>query len=702
MEASLARIYGSAETCQDANLVGTQRSHTGPAHAICQDAHLADAGHANAQCQDAHLAGTQSSHTGPAHASQKRCVSLSTVHTAPGHAHDPNASGGGTDFPARKKWRQLEEQVSIDEKTTYLHQSQLKTRVVLAEDMKNKGLDMLAAEHLQSFKEALGVEHDRRLAPNREIRIATGCTGSGGEVFTVLAVLEALRPHYPGLRFKYVWHCEKHPTKRKFVQTLHEHLASRLGATDPPCFYDDITKIVSGEARCAEHSESQKKKKLPQLCPVKPFHWLFCSSSCKDLSKENSGRQKGNCFQHRKPTPGGSAETFWALTDIMTKFRPDVVYFENVEDIAKNNGDESNLEILKTQWKALGYECLVIHTDTKTHGLPQNRKRIVIVALNVRDPQLFTFTARDVDKAFNTLGALIRLCHRQTECATKYLLPWDNQHVTDYEERCHGEAEARHDQGFDLEKNMEFCESRGIPWGTFPVGRWPDLQASPWFETLSSRQKEALCFNLAEYPDKRIVFRNVAQTLGQGRTAGIGLDGKVAVGTVMPSQLTFAFVPGKLPRRILGRESFLLQGFPIDVLEAECFKRFQKTTKQEFCEGNFQDMAGNMVATPVMLATVMATMTAVSWIEDDPGAATGSEELPEAAEKADKAEKAEKADEEEPEELPEWLHEAEKAPEAEDGLMSGGPDPTTRRGCLLQRVLSMPPLDSTGPAHAAA
>ena len=134
------------------------------------------------------------------------------------------------------------------------------------------------------------------------------------------------------------------------------------------------------------------------------------------------------------------------MTDIMEKYRPDAVFFENVQTMDRDGGDgDSNLSILKEKWAALGYECQVVYSDTFVFGLPQHRKRIVIVALNIRDPELLTFSTRDVDTVFRTLQELILLCHRTAECATQYLLPSDHHCVQAELERATAEATRRDD-----------------------------------------------------------------------------------------------------------------------------------------------------------------------------------------------------------------------------------------------------------------
>ena len=136
---------------------------------------------------------------------------------------------------AMKKPRSLAPQPSIDENDNIRHINSVCQTVLKAAEVKDDALDRLAAEHLHNFRNALGSECARRLAPNRVVRIATGCTGSGAEVFCLLAIINAFRDICPKLRFKYVFHCERDPTKRKFVQTLHQQLADRRGASEEPC-----------------------------------------------------------------------------------------------------------------------------------------------------------------------------------------------------------------------------------------------------------------------------------------------------------------------------------------------------------------------------------------------------------------------------------------------------------------------------------
>ena len=143
----------------------------------------------------------------------QRALDASGVAKAPDNGHQlhntaPRHGRGSGNAPVLKKARSLEPQHSIEAKDNFSRCNVVKQKVLDASSCKNDALPKLAAEHLQQFRDALGAECTRRLAPNRMILVATSCTGSGAEVYTLLAIVEAFRAAYPGLRFEYVFHCD--------------------------------------------------------------------------------------------------------------------------------------------------------------------------------------------------------------------------------------------------------------------------------------------------------------------------------------------------------------------------------------------------------------------------------------------------------------------------------------------------------------
>ena len=134
---------------------------------------------------------------------------------------------GHVQGPCRKMPRIVQEQqqpVIDEERRQALHK-----RALEADDVRDGALAKLAKEHLSEFKSAFGGESQHAMGPNREVRVGTACTGSGTELFSLLAILEAFRDECPELKFKYMFHCEKNPSKRRFVQVLHKHLGHLLG-----------------------------------------------------------------------------------------------------------------------------------------------------------------------------------------------------------------------------------------------------------------------------------------------------------------------------------------------------------------------------------------------------------------------------------------------------------------------------------------
>ena len=75
---------------------------------------------------------------------------------------------------------------------------------------------------------------------------------------------------------------------------------------------------------------------------------------------------------------------------------------------------------------------------------------------------------------------------------------------------------------------------------------------------------------------------------------------------MVPSQCTIVFGGVQPPRCLLVREALALQGFPVDD------ERIQGVIN-DFSESFLQDIAGNMVATPVLLALAAASVSSLTW-----------------------------------------------------------------------------------------
>jgi len=121
--------------------------------------------------------------------------------------------------PLHKTGRTLVGHPSIDETTNIASVATLQKQELGASGVAEPTwLNNWAEQHLSNFRKALQ-DSDRCIAPNRELRVATACTGSGAEAFTLLAIAKAFRKTglAHSLKFNYVFHCEK--TERNIISS---------------------------------------------------------------------------------------------------------------------------------------------------------------------------------------------------------------------------------------------------------------------------------------------------------------------------------------------------------------------------------------------------------------------------------------------------------------------------------------------------
>ena len=617
----------------------------------------------------------------------------------PPHAgNNPSGSphtGQGTHAPPGAN-RRLQAKPSIAAEPALKMGTQMCEKPLKAAELRTLGgLENLAAEHVHNFKQLVG-PGGRPIAPMHTVRIATACTGSAADRVSLSAVRKALHATLPGFDFEYVFNCEQHSTKRKWIQSLHDVMeehdrnnskTSAPGqARDKPCLFADIQDLARGE-QCPCYAHVGRKNK-PGLCPVGDFDILICSTSCKEFSKMNPKTFDTTILKSADSAGGSSVQTFIGLCDLLEKYRPDILIWENVEDVGDTKQDgETNLECILQQWGALGYESQVAYCNSRVYGLPQNLHRCYIVAFNVRDPKTITFEDRSIDDVCCTFTSLLQVCQRKAECASTYLLDDGDKHVRHYLKHLQAEAAQREEKGYNMQKHVEIALKAGIKPGSYPPPA--SLANNKWFQTLTMQQKDTLSFSMV-YQQGPHFFRDVRPSFGRTRISSRGDHDEAIAGTVLPSQMLMTFrepAPGHAgdpePRLILGRENLLLQGFPIDIIE---------NMPGNFKETNFTELAGNMVSTPVFLAMFMTAMASVSWVPQDEAlgdaCSVGESCVSEDAE--DKEEAKEEDD------LFATVFGGIGAAEKRDGLLEGPPS-LKRKGGLLHRVYSKVPKTDDAP-----
>ncbi len=146
---------------------------------------------------------------------------------------------------------------------------------------------------------------------------------------------------------------------------------------------------------------------------------------------------------------------------------------------------------------------------------------------------------------------------------------------------------------------MKFADSIGIRWGS-PASA--ELAKNPWFCLLIDREADVLKLDKAASPQAG--FRNLSQSVNRASTVTLQSNGKHLAPTMLPGQLLWCDLL-EPPRFVLGREALRFQGFPVDHFLA------YKDDEYEASESLMQELAGNAMAVPVVLAVLQALMASV-------------------------------------------------------------------------------------------
>jgi site-specific DNA-cytosine methylase len=296
-------------------------------------------------------------------------------------------------------------------------------------------------------------------------------------------------------------------------------------------------------------------------------------------------------------TPGGSAQTLRGLNAYIEAHRPTILLFENVDTIDDSRAlDMSDMDGLR------GYETQKVVCNASQFGLPAARKRLLALAVLVRASPSVDFTDRSLEVVFATMRSLIRVCERVPECASQAILPEDDSRVIAELVRRQEHWTKSKQSTYNVKTAMSTASGLGVPWGTFSAPAV--LKESPWFSTITPEQQDALAFSFVQSPAP-LLLRDARNSLGRVRVS-VMEEGKHRAQAMLPSQCLFVFDGVQHPRCLLGCEAFQLQGFPIDD------ERIQGVMA-EFPQSFQQELAGNMVATPVLLALAMASITSLSW-----------------------------------------------------------------------------------------
>jgi len=452
-------------------------------------------------------------------------------------------------------------------------------------------LEQLASEHCECFRTLFGSK--RAYVPNREITIASACTGTASEVVAAHFFEKAVKhmaasgQGCPNFRIKPLFSCEFRKDKRAWIHGIHSKFAQH-----DPCVFKDIQDLGNAQADCSTHG---------QLCNVPSCDIFVCCTSCKDISRL-SPKASGLVLQAAQSS-GGSSQTFHGMLAYIDAARPAIVIFENVEAIndVDSKSEMSSMDIVLSEFASRNYECQQMCGDSSKYGVPQRRRRVYVIALLVVANPAIDFLNRSIRDTFNTLRSLITVCQRSPPCASEILYSANDARVLNGLNRRRLDMQKSYNSTYSVDKAITSSLASGVSWSTIQPPEC--LRASPWFQTLSPQQRHVAAYSLAT-DAAPVLLRDISYSSGKARCSTFCDAGRHLSFTVTPKQVVLVFKKGEPPRLLLGEEALLLQGLPVSAVSDQVAAATNAA---------LADLAGNMVAVPALLVLLMATVASVEW-----------------------------------------------------------------------------------------
>jgi site-specific DNA-cytosine methylase len=292
------------------------------------------------------------------------------------------------------------------------------------------------------------------------------------------------------------------------------------------------------------------------------------------------------------------------------------ILFENVDAMDDDVGSSgvSNLDLLFAEVGSRGYEGRDFIVDSQYFSLPQRRRRrYIIFIFAIANPGV-DFRLRESSTVFETMGRLVSACQRMPPCVSRILLTEDHVALENELTRRLAGDRLEKDVAEWPELHINVFRDAGKRWKAVKIQK--EAKGSPWFSTLTPRERDALRYELALFPE--YFARDISQSIDRiSRSCRHEHDSdRHILPTQMPKQLQWLNWPmlvecseydaAREPRLLIGREALLLQGFPIDKVKALVNRTDEQLMSQ---------LAGNMMSLPVVLAMSMAFFASVSWRE---------------------------------------------------------------------------------------
>ena len=180
--------------------------------------------------------------------------------------------------------------------------------------------------------------------------------------------------------------------------------------------FADIGQLGEAAGHCVVHDKD---------CPI-PRVDVCCWNVLQDLSRANPLKDNTKLVLDQVSSQGGSAQTFQGFVAYVRQHGPSMIVYENVDSI-----DDAIPQSLMETMANTGYSGQKLLVGSNQIGLPARRRRLYVVFVKVTNC-VFSFSSRPLEACFDSLRSCVASCVRSAPCASKVLLPWDDEDVKQF------------------------------------------------------------------------------------------------------------------------------------------------------------------------------------------------------------------------------------------------------------------------------
>ena len=444
------------------------------------------------------------------------------------------------------------------------------------------------------------------LAPALVITFGTVCSGGEVILLALLAMQETYRGRGINIKFRHLFSCERKPNIQEWIKGV-TTLIQFDDSQCQPCLFDNIETLGGSRARCIIHDK-------PDGCEVPSVDLLIGGTSCKDFSKASKSA-KPTAEDLRTAggsSPGGSVNTFLGLISYLLSHLVSILVFENVDtlddgdatDACHSNTATTCLDAVCEQFERGGLTCQAVLTDSMLFGHSCDRRRFYITGVQTGASRLFNFAEKTIKATFTDMLAHMEACQRPGPSVNELLLPDSDTAVqSELNRRIASGYRLSH---YNVSASITAFASRGLRWGADVFKA--SIKASPWFDTLPQNQRNILAVSYAD--NDTAGLRDISQSTSRIRYSRCTDVHHTTAMCMMPGQVVWVdpdLMPCNrvaVPRLMLGRESLMLQGYPLIQIQklVACTSELVMT-----------QIAGNMMSSAVPLALLMSLFASLPW-----------------------------------------------------------------------------------------